>query len=489
MRIPALKTDFILVDSFLPRGYMDERNIKLWKTYKKEFRLIYIVTVSAFIAGLTIDLLKTDIYLNPIALDVFTIFVWIAVLVLLFSKKVKPTICFGIAAYALIVNILGTFALYHKELNIMITFLRDTVFIAFILTLSAYFINKYHAIIISGIYILFLLLFNYFSETNLLENSVTIMFSIVAYSFIIYYFVRLQEKTLKELNSLNQQKDYQNDALLQQQEEITSQRDILERQKKIIERRNQDILEGIKFAKSIQDSVLTKEADIARYFKQYFVISRPKDVISGDFFWLKEWNGSIYLAIADCTGHGVPGGLVSMLGNMYLGRAFIELENPDPGKILNYINNAISREIRMVDNFHARVGMDIACLRIDLKRMTMDYAGAFNPLYMIRRDNLIQFEATRLMMGSTVSENEPLYQNQTIELKKGDRFYLFTDGIADQFGGPLDKKFGYKRFRNTLLDTNHENMEIQKSLFWKKWMEWKADKTQVDDMLLVGFEI
>jgi serine phosphatase RsbU (regulator of sigma subunit) len=340
----------------------------------------------------------------------------------------------------------------------------------------------------AGIYVLFVVFYSILKTPILLESSITVMFVVVAYSIIIYFFVRLQERTLDKLNDINNQVVQQNEELTQQQEEITSQRDELTRQKKLLQSRNTEIIDGIKFAKSIQESVLSKESDLAKHFTQFFVISRPKTVISGDFFWVKEWKGRLYLSLVDCTGHGVPGALVSMMANMYLGRAFIELENPSPGSILNYISHAISNELRLVNNFHSRIGMDIACVCVDFAKMEMEYAAAFNPLYMIRRDNLVQFEPTKLMIGF-VNDEKLEYKNELIPLKKGDRFYLFSDGITDQFGGSLDKKYGYKRFRNALVDTNHKSMEMQKDLFHKKWLNWKSDHPQTDDMLLIGIEI
>lgn len=456
-----------------------KNNNRIWASY----------TILALIIGLSLDLINKDLYQNSVMVDILTIVLSVISLILIVSKKAPLSFCFSIAAYALVLDILIPFFLLDSEAARMLHFNRDTVFVAFALTLTAYFVNKYHAFIMSGIYVISLTIFYLFTSSVLLDNSVTIMFAMIAYSFIIFYFVRMQERTLNELNETNNRVIQQNEELLQQQEEITSQRDILARQKKLIESRNSEILEGMRFAKSIQESVLSKESDLEKYFNQYFIISKPKAVISGDFFWIKEWMGCVYLSLVDCTGHGVPGAMVSMLANMYLGRAFIELDKPDPAHILNYISNAITTELRLVDSFHARVGMDIACLKIDFEKMKMDYAAAFTPLYMIRRDNLIQYEASRIMMGNVPSLEQAKFKNEMIDIVKGDRFYLFSDGITDQFGGDVEKKFGFQRLRHSLIDTNHHSMETQKKLFWKKWQDWKAGYFQVDDVLMLGFEI
>lgn len=467
---------------------MEDKRRVTWATYKNTFRKIHIITITMLILGIGLDFISQKYFYYTYYVDFFTILLWTATLILLLTKKCKPAVCFGFAAYGLCFNILVSIAQSPDSTNILIHFNRNTVFLALIMTLTAYFVNKYHAFIMAGIYVLFLVFYSILKTPILLESSFTVMFAVVAYSFIIYFFVRLQERTLDELNDINNYVMQQNEELTQQQEEIKSQRDELSRQKLLIESRNIEILDGIKFAKSIQESVLSKESDIAKYFTQHFVISKPKTVISGDFFWVKEWKGKLYLSLVDCTGHGVPGALVSMMANMYLGRAFIELENPSPDKILNYISNAIAQELRLVDNFHSRIGMDIACVCFDFEKMEMEYAAAFSPLYMIRRDNLTQFEPTKLMIGF-VKDEKLEYKNEMIHMKKGDRFYLFSDGITDQFGGSLDKKFGYKRFRNALVDTNHKSLEMQKELFHKKWLNWKSDHRQTDDFLLIGVEI
>lgn len=468
----------------------EEQNSISKISLKQEFRSIYIITLILVMLGFGIEVFRSE-FLNVRHryVDIATLSIWSVSLFLIFLKKCKISHCFAVSAYGLLFNILFTLVLNYNKVNVSAQFSRDAVFIAFTLTLTAYFVNKYHAFIIAGIYTVVFGFFCAFIDGSLFKDSVTIMFSVISYSFIIYYFVKKQEKTVEELNLINFQVNQQNDELVEQQEEISLQKEILIEQKNLIYERNNEILDGIRFAKSIQESVLSKESDIEKYFKNYFIIEMPKSVISGDFFWIKEWKGKIYLAVADCTGHGVPGALVSMLANMYLGRAFIELENPCPSKILNYINDSITGEIRLVDSFHARIGMDIALVSINLTDLTLEYSGAFCPLFIIRRDNLMQYDATRLMIGSLLGSRANRYKNQHIELRSGDRIYLFTDGILDQFGQKIDKKFGYARVRNALVDSNHGNMLTQKILFQKKWLEWKGDRIQVDDALLLGIQI
>lgn len=461
-----------------------------WVAVREEFRVVYILTVFFLLLGITIDLLKKDTYNNSLLFDFATIGIWLTALVLMLFRLCKISICFAVATYTLVINVFLTFIIYSRGADVLSHFYRDSVFIACILTLTAYFVNKYHAFIIAGTYIVFLIFIRLFFDPLLFENSYTLMFCMGAYSVLIYFFVQKQESTLEDLNETNHKVYQQNEELLQQQEEITTQRDILASQKKLIENRNTAILDGIHFAKSIQESVLSREEDIASVFRQFFVINRPKAVISGDFFWVKEWKGKIFIAVVDCTGHGVPGALVSMLVNMYLGRAFIEVEDPNPASILNYINESITKELNFVEHFHSRIGMDIGLISVRNDFSSIEYSGAFIPMYLIRRDNLIECEATKMMIGSVFASDISFnFKNQMLELRKGDRIYLFSDGAVDQFGGKMDKKLGYKRFRNALVDTNHGSMETQKNLLYSKWLKWKGDQPQVDDLLIIGLEI
>jgi len=461
--------------------------------FRSGYKNIFLLTVLVMIVGLIIDLYSTPTTRKALTIDIITILLWGISIIIFYAKSSRYKLSFAIALYALFLNILLTFSVSYEEEKILTVFFRNTVFISFIVTLSAYLINKYHAFIFTAIYIIFLYGFLLkFNDPVLISNTNTLVFAMLSYSGIIFYFVGIQEKTFKALEKINKQVNIQNEELVHQSEEITAQRDILESQKVLIENHNTEIISGIRFAKSIQESVLPNETHLSKYFKQYFIINKPKALISGDFFWMKEWKGKLYIAVVDCTGHGVPGSLVSMLANMYLGRSFIEIENPNPAKIINYISNAIAREVSVIETFHSRIGMDMALVAIDFQNMVLEYSGAFSPLYIIRRDNLIQLEATKSMIGASLNDVRELtteFSNQSITILKKDKLYLFTDGAVDQFGGDLQKKFGYKRFRNALIDTNHNSLFIQKDLFMKKWRDWKRDQLQVDDMLLIGVEI
>lgn len=462
--------------------------------FKSGYRNVFVLAVLTMIIGVLIDYQSTPVLTKALLIDMISAFFWILSIILFFIKRKFYKLYFGIATYTLVLNILTTFLISYREKELLLYFFRDTVFLVFIITLSAYLIRKYHALIITFLYILFLLLFYFkFGNSILGRNAHVIVFSIIAYAIIVYYFVGVQEKTLKALKESNRQIQSQNEELINQKEEILAQHDILEKQKTLLENRNAEIIAGIRFAKNIQEAVLPNEAHLKKYFTRYFILSRPKALISGDFFWLKKYKGKLYLAVVDCTGHGIPGAFVSMLANMYLNRAFAELETPNPAGIINFISREISREINNAHSIHAGIGMDIALVALDFAEMKLEYAGAFNPLYLIRNKELIELEATKVIIGSFLNNEAEAgieFSNQTIPIFDNDRIYLFTDGAVDQFGGPLGKKLGYRRFRDILSSTScSENVDEQKTTLWDAWLNWKQDQAQVDDVMIIGIQI
>lgn len=462
--------------------------------FQSGYRNVFVITVLAMIVGVLIDYQSSPVITKALLVDIITVFFWILSIVLFFINGKLYKLCFGIATYALVLNILISFLISSKEKELLLYFFRDTIFLVFIITLSAYLIRKHHALIITFLYILFLLLFYFkFGNSILGRNSHVIVFSIIAYAVIVFYFVGVQEKTLKALKESNRQIHSQNEELISQKEEILAQHDILEKHKTLLENRNAEIISGIRFAKNIQEAILPTESHLKKYFTQYFVLSRPKALISGDFFWLKKYKGKLYLAVVDCTGHGVPGAFVSMLANMHLNRAFVEIDTPNPAGIINFISHEISREINNAHSIHAAIGMDIALVALDFAEMKLEYAGAFNPLYLIRNNELMELEATKVIIGSFLKnevETEMEFSNQTIPIFEKDRIYLFTDGAVDQFGGAFGKKLGYRRFRDILKTTGSvDNLKDQKTALWDAWLTWKQDQMQVDDVMIIGIQV
>lgn len=253
--------------------------------------------------------------------------------------------------------------------------------------------------------------------------------------------------------------------------------------------KNKDILDSIKYAKRIQTAILPNDNQIASNLKHSFVFFKPKDIVSGDFYWLEKVNGKILFAAADCTGHGVPGAFMSIIGHNGLNKIVREEGITTPSAILNRLDEFVSKTIQGSDDVEVRDGMDIALCSLDAKNMKLEYSGAFNPLYLVRDNELSVTKANRRPIGGFVGEELPPFVNHEIDVQKGDSIYIFSDGYPDQFGGPQQKKFTYKRFRELFVDSNDKEMAEQKKVLQARIKEWQGEIEQIDDIVIFGVKI
>ena len=267
--------------------------------------------------------------------------------------------------------------------------------------------------------------------------------------------------------------------------------------KNLLEEKNKNIIDSIKYAKVIQTAVSPSEDFLTYFLPDNFIINMPKDIVSGDFFWLKQKENQIFITVADCTGHGVPGAFLSMLGIAYLNeiinnyQTILEIK---ASEVLNILRKRIKLALhqdRRKDTVSG--GMDMAFCIINLEDRIMQYAGAYNPLFLIRKDkntkkfNLQQYIANRQPIS--VHLREKPFTNIIIELQKDDMIYLFTDGYQDQFGGDNKKKFTIKKFKNLLLSNCYRTMPEQKQILINTLNKWQEKEDQIDDILIVGFKI
>jgi serine phosphatase RsbU (regulator of sigma subunit) len=261
------------------------------------------------------------------------------------------------------------------------------------------------------------------------------------------------------------------------------------KQKDIIEQKNQSITESIQYASRIQTAVLPPVSFLSDWGIDNFILYKPKDIVSGDFYWGVEKNEKIILAAGDCTGHGVPGAFMSMLGHAFLDEIISTKDPENAADILNLLRDEIISALKQKGTTgEAHDGMDISLVILDLKAGKLDYAGANNPLYLIRDGKMIQYKADRMPIGIHVTSITP-FTNQSVEIRKDDYLYLFSDGYADQFGGPNGKKFMYKPFQELLLKHHEKPMELQKEILDNTFGKWKNDREQVDDVLVIGLHI
>jgi serine phosphatase RsbU (regulator of sigma subunit) len=281
-----------------------------------------------------------------------------------------------------------------------------------------------------------------------------------------------------------------NAKLEQQKTEITLQHSKLNIAYEEIEAKNKDILDSIKYAKRIQEAILPIQDFENIFGANGFVYYQPKDIVSGDFYWLEKKENTVLLAAVDCTGHGVPGAFMSIVGFNILNQAVNEHHLRAPNLILNELNTGVTNTLRQTEKESSvRDGMDINLCSINYDTLELNYAGAYNPLWIIRNNEFIEIEADKFPIGLFVGQEMGSFKNKSFQLQKGDAIYLFTDGYADQFGGPRGKKFKYQQFKDTLLNIAHLQVMEQKNILEKTILSWKGELEQIDDILVIGIMI
>lgn len=263
-----------------------------------------------------------------------------------------------------------------------------------------------------------------------------------------------------------------------------------------IQHQSREIIESIRYASRIQSAILPKEEDLGKILPNYFVLYRPKDIVSGDFYWIKQIGFKVIVASVDCTGHGVPGAFMSILGVSILNEIMQQNPVPSPGVILSEMRKKVKKSLGQTGKHDEPAdGMDIALCIIDMIDSSVQFAGAFNPLYLIRANNenedkkieLLEYKGDRMPVGIYLRE-KPAFTTHNIKVNKGDCIYLFSDGYVDQNGGPDAEKFKHHRFRNLLLAVSGKPMIEQKQILQDTINDWMDKKyEQVDDILIIGF--
>ena len=260
-------------------------------------------------------------------------------------------------------------------------------------------------------------------------------------------------------------------------------------QKDDIEEKNQDIMSSIRYAQRIQEAVSPQKKQMDKVFSQHFVLWKPRDIVSGDFYWMMQKDGKAIIAAADCTGHGVPGAFMSIMGISFLNEIANNKDVHTAAEALNQLRtNVITSLNQEGAETDTKDGMDISLCVYDFDNMMMQFAGAYNPLYMIRNGELSIIKADRMPIGIHDRDKNP-FTNMEFSMHKGDMYYILSDGYIDQFGGPKGKKFMTKRFKQLILDIHDKPMEEQKEILWQTILEWRGEIEQIDDIIIIGIKV
>lgn len=257
-----------------------------------------------------------------------------------------------------------------------------------------------------------------------------------------------------------------------------------------IEEQKRHIMDSIYYARRIQTAILPSDEYINSYLKENFILYRPKDIVSGDFYWFYKTKESIMISAVDCTGHGVPGAFMSIVGYNQLNYAVNVKKSRCSDDILNNLNKGVIETLS--ENTHeSKVmdGMDLALCVFDKDLKKLQFSGANNPLILIRDNEIIQYKADKFPIGAFEAAIPQIFTRTEIDLQKGDCLYIYSDGYPDQFGGPQDKKITSKRFKQLLLDMHKEPMKKQKEMLNSSLEEWMGDGEQIDDILVIGIKV
>ena len=276
--------------------------------------------------------------------------------------------------------------------------------------------------------------------------------------------------------------------------ELQSAYDLIEEKSKAVEEKNKEMLDSIHYAKRIQRVLLASHSLLKKHLPEYFVLYKPKDIVSGDFYWaqnIKKNDGSsrFMLCVGDCTGHGVPGAFMSLLNISLLNDLAVDKKITHPNLLLNALRDEIIKALNPEGSeVESKDGMDAVLCSFDMEKAVLQFACANNPLWLIRNNELIEHAPDKFPVGMHYAEMKS-FRLQSIQLQKDDSLYLFTDGYADQFGGKDGKKFKYKQLKELLLANAHLPMSEQQKLFEKRIEEWRGSLEQIDDILLVGIKV
>lgn len=298
----------------------------------------------------------------------------------------------------------------------------------------------------------------------------------------------INQKTI--LEKQKNENDINVKQLWEQSTAIHKEKERIEKLKTEVEYRHQEILDSVHYAKRIQLAILPSLETVKTHLPDSFIFFKPKNIVSGDFYWVKHLEGdNVLFAAVDCTGHGVPGAFMSILAYNLIEQTIKDLGVVTPSLILEELSNSVIKALKQSHDFDSvKDSMDIALCLLDLKSLKIEFAGAHNSMYIIRNSEITELKADNRSIGFSYSKKNS-FTNHTFKLLKGDNLYVFSDGFVDQKGGPNKTKFFYKPFKEFLISISQKPMDEQQSLLDEKFENWKNGQHQIDDVLVFGVRV
>jgi phosphoserine phosphatase RsbU/P len=370
-------------------------------------------------------------------------------------------------------SVLNTVELYHHTLAYAVLFIGAGMFVLW---------RAFFSVLVVGISVFANVLF-FSLNSELTFHEVVANGGMLITSVALFSIVLLSTRTKLTRRTISAQLQ-----LLESKQQVESRNELIEEKTKNIE-------DSINYAQRIQQAIFPSAKEVNEMLADYFIFFQPKDIVSGDFYWFSKLKTTpiqrdkaeeiIVVGAIDCTGHGVPGALMSMLGNTLLNQAITERTINSPAEALEYLDKQLARNLRDIND-----GMDISLCSINQTKMKLEFSGANNSIYVVRQKELIELKADKRSIGGKVRDGDPqVFINHTFELQKKDVVYLFTDGFADQFGGDKGKKLKYKLFQEILVQNSDFPLPIQREKLTDFFTNWKGDLEQVDDVLVIGIGV
>jgi len=310
-----------------------------------------------------------------------------------------------------------------------------------------------------------------------LYNQVTLLLVVFVLISILVHILLFKRRTRKYRSDFHRMKEQEKESL------------VVLKHRNMLRDRTRGYEQSLTYAQRIQSAMFLTPKKLGAYFPESFIYQRPKEIVSGDFNWARKINGKMLFSVADCTGHGVPGAFMSLLGLEFLRQITMGKRILDPAGILNEMNRQFDIVLGNTEDISLKDGIDLALCTYDYKSRILEFAGAFNPLYIIREHEILEMKGDRIIVGPDYGLQRGKFENRKLKIEENDMLYMFTDGYPDQFGGPEGKKYKYRRFRHLLMSIHQLPMAEQLRKLEKNMDKWMGSKEfQIDDQTIIGIK-